>query len=119
MPPNLMIVDDSRAIVRALEMHFSENGYNVLTASDGFSALELMRTNMPDVVILDIRMPGMDGIAAVKKIRSADPQAKIIMCSAMGQKTMVLEAMEAGAANFIVKPFDKEKVVETVRKTLG
>ena len=73
----------------------------------------------PDLVLMDITMPEMDGIEALKKIKALDPGAKIIMCSAMGQQAMVIEAIQAGAKDFIVKPFQAERVLEAVKKVVG
>lgn len=120
MGHRIMIVDDAAFMRLMLKTILAEAGFEIVgEAASGGEAAKKYQDLKPDLVTMDITMPGMDGIMAVKQIRSIDSQAKIIMCSAMGQKTMVLEAMESGAVNFIVKPFDKEKVVETVRKTLG
>jgi len=73
----------------------------------------------PDLVTMDITMPEMDGIAALKEIKKLDPQAKVIMCSAMGQQAMVIDAIQAGAKDFIVKPFQADRVIEAIKKTLG
>ncbi|NLM43533.1 MAG: response regulator [Clostridiales bacterium] len=73
----------------------------------------------PDLVIMDITMPEVDGIQAVKEIKKIDPSAKIIMCSAMGQQAMVIEAIQAGAKDFIVKPFQAERIIEAVKKVLS
>lgn len=73
----------------------------------------------PDLVMMDITMPEMDGIQAVREIKKIDPQAKIIMCSAMGQQAMVIESIQAGARDFIVKPFQAERIVEAIKKVLG
>ena len=79
----------------------------------------LYKKENPDVVTMDITMPDMDGIEAVKEIRSFDPGAKIIMCSAMGQQSMVMDAIRAGAKDFIVKPFQAERVLEAIKKVIG
>lgn len=73
----------------------------------------------PDLVTMDITMPEKDGISALKEIKSLDPSAKVIMCSAMGQQAMVIEAIQAGAKDFIVKPFQADRVLEAVRKAIG
>ena len=94
-----------------------KNGYQVVgEAADGEEAIALYRELQPDLVTMDITMPKMDGITAIKEIMRIDPQAKIIVCSAMGQKPMVIEALSAGAKDFLVKPFDAERVVESLRK---
>ena len=82
-------------------------------------AVNLYKKENPDVVTMDITMPDMDGIEAVKEIRSFDPGAKIIMCSAMGQQSMVMDAIKSGAKDFIVKPFQADRVLEAIRKVVG
>ena len=97
----------------------TENGYEVAEAENGQVAVSKYDTLKPDVVLMDITMPVMDGISAVKEIRQRDPGAKIVMCSALGQQTMVLEALKAGAKDFIVKPFQPDKILATVKKFAG
>lgn len=82
-------------------------------------ALEKYQELKPDLTTMDITMPEMDGISAVKEIKKVDPNAKIVMCSAMGQQAMVIEAIQAGARDFIVKPFQPDRVLEAVRKAVG
>ena len=82
-------------------------------------ALERYQELKPDLTTMDITMPEMDGISAVKEIKKVDPNAKIVMCSAMGQQAMVIEAIQAGARDFIVKPFQPDRVLEAVRKAVG
>lgn len=88
-------------------------------AENGLVALEKYKELNPDLVTMDITMPEMDGITAVREIRKIDPGAKIIMCSAMGQQAMVIDAIQAGARDFVVKPFQPERVVEAVSKAIG
>jgi len=88
-------------------------------AENGIKAVELYRELKPDVVTMDITMPEMDGIAAVKAIRQIDPNARIIMCSAMGQQMMVMEAIQAGAKDFIVKPFQQDRVLQALQRALS
>ena len=88
-------------------------------ASNGAVAVEMYKKEKPDVVTMDITMPDVDGIEAVKQIKEFDPSAKIIMCSAMGQQSMVMEAIRAGAKDFIVKPFQADRVLEAIKKVLG
>ena len=98
----------------------SRNGYEVVgEAENGMKALERYKELKPDLVTMDITMPEMDGISAVKEIKKVDPNAKIVMCSAMGQQAMVIEAIQAGARDFIVKPFQADRVLEAVRKAVG
>lgn len=96
-----------------------KNGFEVCgEAEDGAQAVERYKELRPNIVTMDITMPKMDGIGAVREIKKFDPQAKIVMCSAMGQQAMVVDAIQAGAADFIVKPFQTERVVEALRKVL-
>ena len=98
----------------------SKNGYNIAgEAENGLKAIEKYNELKPDLVLMDITMPEMDGIEALKKIKEADPNATIIMCSAMGQQAMVIEAIQSGAKDFIVKPFQPERVLEAVKKVVG
>ena len=98
----------------------SKNGYEVVgEAENGMKAVEKFAELRPDLVTMDITMPEMDGISAVKAIKKIDPKAKIVMCSAMGQQAMVIEAIQAGARDFIVKPFQADRVLEAVRKAVG
>jgi two-component system chemotaxis response regulator CheY len=98
----------------------TKNGYKVVgEAENGQVAVEKFRELKPDLVTMDITMPEMDGIAAVREIKALDPEARIIMCSAMGQQAMVIDAIQAGAKDFIVKPFQPERVLEAVAKAIG
>ena len=97
-----------------------KNGFEVVgEASNGIVAVDLYKKEKPDVVTMDITMPDMDGIEAVKAIKEFDPAAKVIMCSAMGQQSMVMDAIKAGAKDFIVKPFQADRVLEAINKVLG
>ncbi len=114
----VLVVDDSDFMrVRCRQLLVGE-GFQVLEAGNGQEAVEKYREHRPDVVMMDITMPVLDGISAVKEIRKVDPQARIVMCSALGQQAMVLEAVKAGARDFIVKPFEPDRVVATLRKVL-
>lgn len=98
----------------------SDNGFLIAgEAEDGGQALEKYRELLPDLVTLDITMPEMDGITSLKEIRKFDSNARIVMCSAMGQQAMVIDAIQAGAKDFIVKPFQPERVIEAIRKALS
>jgi two-component system chemotaxis response regulator CheY len=120
MPAKVLIVDDAAFMRMMIKDILVNNGYEILgEANNGLKAVELYRKERPDVVTMDITMPDMDGIAAVKEIRSQDPSAKIIMCSALGQQSMVMEAIQAGARDFIVKPFQPDRVLEALKKVLG
>lgn len=116
----ILIVDDAAFMRMMLKDILSKNGYEVAgEAENGQKAIEKYRELNPDLVIMDITMPEVDGIEAVKKIKSEDPAAKVVMCSAMGQQAMVIEAIQAGARDFIVKPFQADRVLEAVKKVIG
>ncbi len=116
----VLIVDDAAFMRMMLKDILQKNGIEVVgEAVNGTDALEKYKELQPDVVTMDITMPEKDGITAVKEIRGLFPQAKIIMCSAMGQQPMVLEAIQAGAKDFVVKPFQAERVMESIKKVLG
>lgn len=117
---SILIVDDAAFMRMMIKDILSKNGYTVVgEAENGIKAVEKYKEVNPDLVIMDITMPEMDGIQAVKQIKAVDSSAKIIMCSAMGQQAMVIEAIQAGARDFIVKPFQAERVVEAVKKVVG
>ncbi|HHY15459.1 MAG TPA: response regulator [Firmicutes bacterium] len=117
MAKTVLITDDTAFMRMTLRNVIEKNGYEVVgEAGDGEQAIELYKELRPDMVTMDITMPKMDGITAIKEIMKLDPEAKIIVCSAMGQKPMVIEALSAGAKDFLVKPFDAERVVESLRK---
>jgi len=116
----ILIVDDAAFMRMMLKDILTKNGYTVVgEAENGLVAVEMYKELKPDLVTMDITMPEMDGITAVKEIKKIDPGAKIIMCSAMGQQAMVIDSIQAGAQDFIVKPFQPERVLEAVEKVLG
>lgn len=116
----VLIVDDAAFMRMMLKDILSKNGLEVVgEAVNGADAVVKYHELQPDVVTMDITMPEKDGISAVKEIRASFPQAKVIMCSAMGQQPMVLEAIQAGAKDFIVKPFQADRVMESITKVLG
>jgi two-component system chemotaxis response regulator CheY len=117
---NILIVDDAAFMRMMIKDILSKNGYIVIgEAENGAKAVEKYNELKPDLVIMDITMPEMDGIEAVKAIKGIDSKANIIMCSAMGQQAMVIESIQAGAKDFIVKPFQAERVIEAVSKVTG
>ncbi len=119
MANTVMLVDDAAFMRMMLKDILGNNGYQIVgEAENGMIAVDKYAELKPDITIMDITMPEMDGPQAVKEIRSKDPQAKIIMCSAMGQQTMVIEAIQSGAKDFVVKPFQPERVLEAVGKAL-
>lgn len=118
--PGILITDDTAFMRMTLKNILTKNGYEVVAeAADGLEAVDKYQLHNPDLVTMDITMPNMDGIAAIKEIMKSDPNAKIIVCSAMGQKALVIEALNAGAKDFIVKPFQPDRIVEAVKKVLG
>ena len=120
MSKKILIVDDAAFMRMMIKDILSKNGYEIVgEAENGLKAIEKFKELTPDLVIMDITMPELDGIAAVKEIKKIDDGSKIIMCSAMGQQAMVIESIQAGARDFIVKPFQAERVVEAVKKVLG
>lgn len=120
MAKGILIVDDASFMRMMIKDILTKNGFEVIgEAENGLKAVEKYKELNPGLVIMDITMPEMDGIQAVKEIRSFDPNAKIVMCSAMGQQAMVIDAIQAGAKDFIVKPFQADRVVEAVTKVLG
>lgn len=120
MSKNIMIVDDAAFMRATLKGVLTTNGYNVTAeAVDGNDAVTKYNTFKPDCVLMDITMPEMDGLAALEKIKAMDPNAKIIMCSAVGQQQNVMNAISIGAKDFVVKPFKPERVIESVKKVIG
>lgn len=116
----ILIVDDAAFMRMMIKDVISKNGYEVAgEAVNGMDAVDKYKELKPDLVLMDITMPEMDGLQALKKIREGDPEAKIIMCSAMGQQAMVIEAIQSGAIDFIVKPFQPERILEAVKKAIG
>ncbi|MCQ2969686.1 MAG: response regulator [Clostridium sp.] len=116
----ILIVDDAAFMRMMIKDILTKNGYEVVAeAANGLEAVELYKAHQPDLVTMDITMPEMDGIEAVKQIKVFNPGAKVIMCSAMGQQSMVMDAIKAGANDFIVKPFQAERVLEAVKKIVG
>ena len=120
MAKNILICDDAAFMRMMIKDILSKNGYTVAAeAENGVKAVEKYNELKPDLVLMDITMPEMDGIQALKNIKAADSAAKVIMCSAMGQQAMVIESIQAGAKDFIVKPFQAERVLEAVKKVVG
>jgi two-component system chemotaxis response regulator CheY len=119
MANRVLIVDDAAFMRMMLKDILNKNGYDVCgEACNGNEALDKYKELKPDLVTLDITMPEKDGISALKDIRAFDSNAKCVMCSAMGQQAMVIEAIQSGAKDFIVKPFQADRVLESIRKVL-
>ncbi|HHY77121.1 MAG TPA: response regulator [Clostridiales bacterium] len=120
MANGILIVDDATFMRMMIKDVLVKNGFTIAgEAENGAKAVDKYKELNPDLVIMDITMPEVDGIQAVREIKKIDPSAKIIMCSAMGQQAMVIEAIQAGAKDFIVKPFQAERIIEAVKKVLG
>ena len=120
MAKNVLVCDDAAFMRMMIKDILSKNGYNIAgEAENGAKAVEKYNELKPDLVLMDITMPEMDGIQALKAIKQGDPNATVIMCSAMGQQAMVIESIQAGAKDFIVKPFQADRVLEAVRKAVG
>ncbi|HEY5583605.1 MAG TPA: response regulator [Ruminiclostridium sp.] len=120
MGKSILIVDDAAFMRMMIKDILSKNGYEIAgDADNGLKAIEKFKELTPDLVIMDITMPEMDGVTAVREIKKINSEAKIIMCSAMGQQAMVIESIQAGARDFIVKPFQADRVVEAVKKVIG
>lgn len=117
---NVLICDDAAFMRMMLKDILTKHGYNVVgEAANGKDAVAKYKELGPDLVTMDITMPDMDGIEALKQIKQANPKAKVIMCSAMGQQAMVIESIQSGASDFVVKPFQAEKVLDSVRNALA
>lgn len=117
MSKKILIVDDAAFMRIKLRDILEKNDYEVAgEAENGLEAIEKYKELQPDIVTMDITMPELDGVEALKEIKEIDPEAKVLMCSAMGQQTMVMDAIRAGALDFIVKPFDTERVIKALDK---
>ncbi len=119
MAYKVLIVDDAAFMRMMLKDILGKNGFEIIgEAENGKVGVDKFRELKPDLVTMDITMPELDGISAVKMIKQVDKNARIVMCSAMGQQAMVIDAIQAGARDFIVKPFQPERVIEAVQKAL-
>jgi len=117
-PETILVVDDTEFMVKVLEDIFSSEGYRVHSARSGEEALSLYETVLPDLVTLDVVMPGVGGIAALSRLQEIDPACRVVMVSAVGLEAKVMEAIRMGARNYVLKPFDREKVLDVVRRVL-
>ncbi len=120
MAKKILLVDDAAFMRKMIKDTLTKNGYTeVYEAVDGADAVEKFNELTPDLVVMDITMPNMDGLEALKAIRAKDSGANVVMCSAMGQESMVMDAVRSGAKDFIVKPFKPDRVLKTVTSILG
>ncbi len=116
----ILIVDDAAFMRMMVKDTLNKGGYDdVVEAVDGADAVEKFKEISPDLVIMDITMPNKDGLEALKEIKAINPSSNVIMCSAMGQESMVIEAIKSGAKDFIVKPFKADRVLKTVSSIVG
>ena len=116
----ILLVDDAAFMRKVIKDTLTKSGYtDIFEAVDGADAVEKYNELKPDLVIMDITMPNMDGLEALKAIRASDANANVVMCSAMGQETMVIDAVRSGAKDFIVKPFKADRVLKTVTSIVG
>ena len=120
MAKKILLVDDAAFMRKMIKDTLIKNGYTeVFEAVDGADAVEKFGEIGPDLVVMDITMPNMDGLEALKAIRAKDGSANVVMCSAMGQESMVMDAVRSGAKDFIVKPFKPDRVLKTVTSIVG
>ena len=115
----ILVVDDAAFMRMRCSKLLTENGHEVIEAGTGREAVEQYKRNSPDAVLLDITMPDMDGLTALKEIRAHDSDARVAMVTAMGQQSIVMEALEAGAKDFVVKPFDADRVLAAIKKLVA
>lgn len=117
--PKILIVDDAEFLRVRISKMLIGDGYEVIEAENGLRAIESYQANKPDLVLMDITMPEMDGLTALKHIRALDNKAKVIMLTALGQESVVLEAIKMGARDFVVKPFERDRVINAIHKMLA
>ena len=116
----ILVVDDAAFMRMMVKDTLSKSGYeDIYEAVDGADAVEKFKEIKPDLVIMDITMPNMDGLEALKSIKEIDSSANVVMCSAMGQESMVIDAIKSGAKDFIVKPFKPDRILKTVSSIVG
>ena len=116
----ILTADDAAFMRKVIKDTLTKAGYTeIYEAEDGAIAVEKYNELKPDLVLMDITMPNMDGLEALKAIRAKDGSANVVMCSAMGQESMVMDAVRSGAKDFIVKPFKPERVLKTVTSIVG
>jgi two-component system, chemotaxis family, chemotaxis protein CheY len=115
----ILVVDDAAFMRMRCSKLLTENGHEVVEAGTGREAVDQYKATSPDAVLLDITMPDMDGLSALKEIRAHDTEAKVAMVTAMGQQSIVMEALQAGAKDFVVKPFDADRVLAAVGKLVA
>lgn len=112
----VLVVDDAAFMRVRLSSLLRQAGHQVVEASNGVEAVEAYEAEKPDLVFMDITMPEMDGLEVLRRLRARDPEARVVMCTALGQQSMVIEAIKSGARDFIVKPFQPDRVLQAVQK---
>jgi two-component system chemotaxis response regulator CheY len=115
----ILVVDDAQFLRVRISKMLQADGHEVIEAENGVVAVQAYKTNKPAIVLMDITMPEMDGLTALKEIRAHDPNAKVVMLTALGQESVVLEAIKSGAKDFVVKPFERERVMRAINKLLA
>ena len=115
----ILVVDDAEFLRVRITKMLTGNGHEVMEADNGAKAVAKYRENRPDAVLMDVTMPEMDGLAALKEIRSGDPNARVVMLTALGQESVVLEAITSGARDFVVKPFEPDRVLAALKRALA
>ncbi len=115
----VLVVDDAAFMRMRCKKLLTQSGYDVIEAATGSQAVEMYQSDKPDLVLLDITMPDMDGLTALREIRKIDPDARVAMVTAMGQQSMVVEALKAGAKDFVIKPFDQDRVLAAIKKLMA
>ena len=114
----ILIVDDAEFLRMRISKMLVAEGHEVIEAENGLQAVDIFKTAHPDLVLMDITMPEMDGLTALKTIKGVDPAARVIMLTALGQESVVLDAIKSGAKDFVVKPFERERVIGAINKIL-
>ena len=115
----ILIVDDAEFLRVRISKMLSGEGHEILEAENGLKAVDVYKAKSPNVVLMDITMPEMDGLSALKEIRNFDSKARVIMLTALGQESVVLEAVKSGARDFVVKPFERDRILGAIAKLLA
>lgn len=120
MSKKIMLVDDAAFMRMMIKNTLTQGGYTeIIEAKNGVEAVNLYKSEKPDLIIMDITMPEKDGIQALREIKELDKSSTVVMCSALGQEKLVLEALKLGAVDFIVKPFKADRIMKTVQSLIG
>jgi two-component system chemotaxis response regulator CheY len=114
----ILVVDDAEFLRVRISKMLSVDGHEIVEAENGARAVNIYKEIHPDLVLMDITMPEMDGLTALREIRGFDPKARVVMLTALGQESVVLEAIKSGARDFVVKPFEKDRVLSAISKLL-